>query len=115
MIRPLTKNLIEEIMMDLMPSSNAAVCDFGIKSQKHYEALHGPIRAGEITPEQLDAALGDGPALTNLVQGCESNRHKDIVFVTPYDNFDEEECDICAVHGQQDDCPNCGLVISYED
>ena len=27
---------------------------------------------------------------------------------------DFESCDDCYVHGQQDDCPNCGLIVNQE-
>lgn len=36
----------------------------------------------------------------------------------PEEDFDADlygpECDTCYVHGQQDDCPNCGLKINEE-
>jgi hypothetical protein len=44
-----------------------------------------PIREGEITPEALDAALGDGPKLTALVRETASNPHKDVEFHTSWD------------------------------
>lgn len=87
MARSMVENLVLDFMLDLWPHSNAAVCDFGIDSQKHYEALYHPVRSGEITAEQLDAVLGDGPAITKLVQACSSNPHKDIIFVTAYDGL----------------------------
>lgn len=49
------------------------------------------MRAGEITAEQLDAALGNGPALTALVRGARSNPHKEIAFVTAWDALGGEE------------------------
>ena len=54
-------------MLDAWPRAGAIV-DFGLKSQEHYEALYYPVREGEITPEQLDAALGKGEKLTALAQ-----------------------------------------------
>jgi hypothetical protein len=89
MVRPVTRNLVEAIMLDMWPRT-AAIVDFGLDDQEHYEALHAPIRAGEITDEQLDDALGNGPKLTKLVNACETNRHKGIVFKTSYDEIDEE-------------------------
>ncbi len=62
-----------------------AILDFGIDSQKHYEALYFPIRAQEISPKALDAALGDGPKLTALVREAASNPHKDVEFHTSWD------------------------------
>jgi hypothetical protein len=87
MVRPLTDKLIQAIMLDLHPSSNAVICDFGIDSQRHYEALYYPVRDGEIDAEKLDSVLGNGPAITELVRSCQTNPHKDIVFKTAYDMF----------------------------
>jgi len=82
--RPTTRRLVASILFDVWPSHAAAV-DFGIDTQKHYEALYFPIREGEITPETLDAALGDGPKLTALVREAASNPHKDVEFHTSWD------------------------------
>jgi len=87
MVRPLTTKLIDAIRLDLHPDSNAVICDFGIVSQQHYEALYYPVRDGEIKAEKLDSVLGNGPAITELVRSCKTNPHKDIVFKTPYDMF----------------------------
>lgn len=103
MIRPLTKQLVEAMWMDVWPGFAAQV-DFGLdgwgatgdrqqERQRRYEALYYPIREGEITEEQLDAALGSGPKLTELVNKCRHNPHKGIVFQTPYDAMKEEEED----------------------
>jgi hypothetical protein len=83
-VRPVTKNLVEAIMLDVWPRT-AAVIDFGLDSRRHYEALYYPVREGEITPRQLDVALGKGPELTQLVRAAPSNPHKDIEFVTSWD------------------------------
>lgn len=90
MIRPLTQQLYDSIMLDTWPGFAACV-DFGIDVQNKYEALYYPIRAGEITIEQLEEALGNGPKLTELVNSAHSNPHKGIVFVTAYDGLTEEE------------------------
>lgn len=82
--QPTTRHLVISILHDAWPNHAAAV-DFGIDSQKHYEALYFPIREGEITPETLDAALGDGQKLTALVQESASNPHKDVEFHTSWD------------------------------
>ncbi len=92
-IRPLTKRLYEAILTDVWPDGPAVIVDFGLESQEHYEALYYPLRAGEITIEQLDEALGSGPKLTALVRSAKSNPHKGIVFSTPYDDLLEEEED----------------------
>jgi len=82
--RPTTRHLVTSILFDAWPNEAAAV-DFGIDSHKHYQALYFPIREGEITPETLDAALGDGPKLTALVREAASNPHKDVEFHTTWD------------------------------
>lgn len=43
-----------------------------VQAQRHYEALHGSKRAGEITIMQLDDALGSGSKLTALVRQTSS-------------------------------------------
>lgn len=78
-VRPVTRNLIESVMLDAWPR-NAAIVDFGIDSQKHYEALYYPIREGEIMPARLEQALGNGPMLTELARSAPSNPHHDIEF-----------------------------------
>jgi hypothetical protein len=99
MVRPLTQKLFNAVMMDLYPEGLAVACDFGLDEPEHYEALHGPIRAGEITLEQLDAAICDGPKLTALVKDCPSNPHKSIIFSTMWDDLVDEE-DTCVSCGQ---------------
>lgn len=84
MVRPLTKQIWDSIHMDEWPGLAAGI-DFALEDSDHqerYEALYYPIRAGEITIKELDAALGDGPKLTELVNKCKSNPHKGIVFET---------------------------------
>ena len=83
-VRPTTRSLVTSMLTDSWPS-HAAVVDFGIDSQKHYEALYFPIREAEIMPNALDAALGDGPKLTGLVRESESNPHRDVAFHTSWD------------------------------
>lgn len=86
-VRPVTRRLYDAMILDVWPEGAAVVVDFGLESQAHYEALHGPVRAGEVTAEQLDRALGSGPLLTTLVRAAPSNPHRDIVFVTSYDDL----------------------------
>ncbi len=83
-VRPTTRNLITSILMDSWPG-HAAVVDFGIDSQRHYEALYHPIREAEIMPMALDAALGNGPALTAMTRQAASNPHSDVTFSTSWD------------------------------
>lgn len=86
MIRETTRSLLEAIALDTWPTLAAQV-DFGVTSQRHYEALYYAVRAGEISAEALDRALGDGPALTALVAGARSNPHKDLRFATAWDEL----------------------------
>ena len=83
-VRPTTRSLVTSILMDSWPN-HGAVVDFGIDSQKHYEALYFPLREAEIMPKALDAAFGDGPTLTALTRAAASNPHKDVEFHTSWD------------------------------
>lgn len=89
MIRPVTENLYESLMMDVWPRA-AAICDFGIASDAHYRALHAIVRAGTVTRDELDRVLGDGPAITALVNASPSNPVPGIVFKTAYDDMSDE-------------------------
>lgn len=86
-------NLVQSIMLDVWPRMAACV-DFGLDctdTQWVYEAYYYPIRAGEITADQLHAVVGNGEALTKLLRGCKSQRHKDIEIKTIYDSGIGEE------------------------
>jgi hypothetical protein len=88
-IRNTTRNLVEALWADEWPR-RAAVVDFGLESQAHYEALYYGVRDGQITPGQLDAAPGRGEALTALARAARSNPHRDILFRTDWDAIREE-------------------------
>jgi len=80
-------DLFNSVMMDMWPG-HPAVVDFGIESQKHYEALYDPIRKGEIKLSDLRRVVGDGQEITNLVNRYPSNRHRNqVVFKTAYDRM----------------------------
>jgi hypothetical protein len=83
-VRPVTRSLVTSILVDAWPN-HSAIIDFGIDSQRHFEALYYPIREAEIMPKALDAALGDGPKLTALTREAFSNPHKDVEFHTSWD------------------------------
>lgn len=97
-VRPTTRNLVTSILMDAWPS-HAAVVDFGIDSQKHYEALYYPIREAEIMPKALDAALGHGEKLTAMTRDAASNPHKDVQFHTSWDVILGRDSAGAAVNG----------------
>jgi hypothetical protein len=84
--RATTRGLVTAVLADTWPSV-AAVTDFGLESQRHYEALYHPIRNGEMRPAVLDAAMGFGEALTELAWNAPSNPHKDIRFHTAWDDM----------------------------
>jgi hypothetical protein len=90
MVRPLAQLLFDAIMLDVWPDGHAAIIDFGLESQEHYEALYYPVRSGEIGLEDLDRALGSGPLLTKLAREARSNPHKGIEFRTPWDGMPAE-------------------------
>ena len=87
MIRPLVQHLFESFRLNVWPDGPAALTDFGIDSQEHYDALAIPVRRGEISVEDLDRALGNGPLLTELARNAPSNPHKSIQFKTPWDEM----------------------------
>jgi hypothetical protein len=84
--RGTTRGLVTAVLLDTWPSV-AAVTDFGLESQRHYEALYHPIRNGELRPAILDAAMGYGEKLTELARSAPSNPHKDIQFHTVWDDL----------------------------
>lgn len=84
--RPATQHLVHSVLLDEWPRPFAVV-DFGLDSQKHYEALYYPIRNQEISPSVLDAAMGNGAKLTELVGNAPSNPHKDVKFHTSWDTL----------------------------
>jgi hypothetical protein len=85
-VRPITRNLIDSAMNG-SAVTNATVIDFGLDSQKHYEALALPIQQKEIMPLELDAAMGHGEKLTKLAREASSNPHKDVQFYTSWDGM----------------------------
>jgi hypothetical protein len=88
-LRDTTRNLVEIVLLDVWPR-NAAVVDFGLRTQEHYEALYHPLRHGEITPEQVDAAPGNGQRLTELDNDAPHNPHQGIAFRNDWDDLRPE-------------------------
>lgn len=81
---PVTRSLTRAIRENVWPGPAAAEA-FGLKTIKHAEALYAAVRSGEVTEDELDAALGDGPAITRLVTRSAANPHKAIEFVTGWE------------------------------
>jgi hypothetical protein len=87
MVKPLVQHLYDCLKKGVWPDGPAALTDFGIDTRDHFEALANAVVKGEITLEDLNSALGNGPLLTKLVRKARSNLHKDIVFRTPWDEM----------------------------
>jgi len=62
----------------------AAIVDYGIDTPEHFEALRQAVFTGKIEAPQLDAALGHGAELTELVNRVDCNPHG-VVFHTSWD------------------------------
>jgi hypothetical protein len=84
-VRPLTEQLIDAVLLDAWPGK-AAIVDFGIDSTEHLGALQYAIKFGEVTPQELDAAMGNGAKLTEIVQRGE-NPYRDVTFHTSWDKM----------------------------
>jgi hypothetical protein len=95
---PNTVDVYNSLMMDNMPGF-ATIIDFGLdgygtkdqasSSVERMRALQNGIRSGSITIKDLDHCLGDGPALTQLVQ--QKTEYKNIVFHTAWDDIQDED------------------------
>ncbi len=79
----MASHLVESLVRDEWPSL-ATVVDFGIESPRHLAALKHAVRAG-ITAYDLDRVMGDGPAITRIVQAIPGNPHGNVEFSTGYD------------------------------
>lgn len=88
-LRPLTKELILAINRDEWPGV-AACLDFGLESRAHYEAVYYAYRHGDVTTGQLEAALGSGPKLTELMRNAQHNPHRLIRYRTVWDELAPE-------------------------
>ncbi|MBX9652613.1 hypothetical protein K2Y11_03235 [bacterium] len=88
-LRPLTQDLILSINEDRYP--RVATCiDFGLATPRHYEAIYHAYRNGDVTAAALEAALGSGPKLTELVRNAPHNPHRSITFATVWDELEPE-------------------------
>ena len=85
-VRPVAQNCYDSLMLDVWPRP-AAIVDFALDSDAHYAALQSAIKNGA-TVEELDAALGNGVALTALVKKYVPD--SETVFSTAYDDLPAE-------------------------
>ena len=85
-VRPVAERAYTALMLD-MPLTPAATVDLGAVNEEHYRALQQAVRQ-DCPVAELDAALGNGPALTTLVK---SYAGIDLRFVTPWDLLSLEE------------------------
>lgn len=83
-VRKLACDVYTCLLLDVWPSP-AGIQDFGIETERHYGALQYAVRDGDVTPEQLDEALGNGKALTALIRP--DNPYYGVEFSTAWDNI----------------------------
>jgi hypothetical protein len=93
MLRPITKRLINAINLDMVPDA-VVCCDFGIDQwnhNPHFGALQWAYKYECFNDVELDEALGNGPALTELVNRISPYNGRTnpyaCTFVTLYDNY----------------------------
>ncbi len=89
-IREVTRVVYRALVLDVWPS-RAGMVDFGIMTQRHYAALQHAVREDGISLERLEAALGNGPALTAMIGP--NNPHRGVTFETAWDELREFEAD----------------------
>lgn len=91
-LKPVTEALLDAIAFDEWPGA-AAIADFGLVTPRHFEAVYHALKNDDVTPAQLDRAVGNGPVLTELMRGAEHNPHKGsgLVFTTPWDGLTPED------------------------
>ena len=82
MAKQMVQDMFDALMMD-MPLRMAMVVDFGLieNGSGQHSFLQSAVRAGA-TVEELDAVIGDGRAISNLVKKYTNN---DIEYKTAYD------------------------------
>ena len=89
-------SLFGALVLDQMPSHGAMV-DFGLddpnekQAQLKYGYLQRLVREGAVDADQLHKVAGDGPALTELVQGCFAPGQCNVVYTTAYDCMGGED------------------------
>ena len=82
----LATTLAESLSQGRWPSTTLAV-EYGISTKQHLTALQHAVRAG-VTAYDLDRVMGDGPAITQLVDSVPDQPFGKREFRTAYDDFD---------------------------
>ncbi|MFW5871478.1 MAG: hypothetical protein ACOCUT_00070 [bacterium] len=67
------------------PFTSGAKVDFGLDSQRHFEAMIEAIKEGDIELDDLKRVSGNGKAITELLKNCPNNPHKELTFETATD------------------------------
>ena len=83
-VREVARTVFECLLLDIWPTP-AGINDFGLDSTEHYGALQYAVRYHDVTVEDLDDALGDGPGLTKLIR--EDNPYHGVTFTTTWDTI----------------------------
>jgi hypothetical protein len=83
-IREVSRTAYDAILADEWPTP-AGIVDFGIDSPDHLGALQYEFRTGRVSLQELDDALGWGPALTRLIR--EDNPYHGVTFKTRWDSI----------------------------
>jgi len=97
-MNPTTKTLIDGIYMDIIPSQGACM-DFGIVNSINndpvsvFGALQWGLKREMFTNNELDEALGNGVALTELVNRGANPYGTKMVIITMWDNMTTPEED----------------------
>jgi len=77
---------LKTCLEDTAEPTPAMIVDWGISSPRHYEGLQSLVVRGGADEYLLDRVIGDGPAITCVVQGV-LDRSVPIVYRTFYDAF----------------------------
>lgn len=81
----MAENLVRCLLDDEMPTP-AITVDFGISSSCHLGALQNAVRLG-VTAYELDRVMGDGPAITQLVNSVPAQPYGLLEFETEWDDL----------------------------
>ncbi len=76
---------MECLRNDVWPSP-ATIVDFGIDTARHLGALQNAVRFG-FTAYELDRVMGDGSAITKLVNATPKQPYGFVEFRTVYDGL----------------------------